>query len=369
MNNVRILELPSPFLLESGRSLASGEIAFETFGRLNETRSNAVLVMHGLFGHPRLTGPSTAEYPDGGWWNVCVGDGKLFDPRHDFLVCANHLGGSHGSTGPASINPDTGQPYAENFPVLTIKDLVRAQRPLMDLLGIEQWKAITGCSMGALVAMQWMADLPGTARKALLVTGIPRSPAVRIALDFVLRRAARHGAMDLAASRSPRGMALAAMVGLLFWGAPDKLEQRFGNRFARGTEPQFALENEFAIERFLDAQARKYLESVHPLTLVYLSRAMDYFDLGADREILTANLRKTTGEYCIVSYEPDLCYPSSAGRELAEALRLAGREAEHHVIDTPYGHSAFLFDSASLREIAEPFLRRGFESDGLLALR
>jgi len=350
-------QLPSPFKLESGSTLTEARITYETFGALNADRSNAVLVMHGMFGHPRLTGPADDEYPHGGWWDVCVGPGRLFDPERDFIVCPNHLGGSHGSTGPGSIDPATGFPYGETFPVLTTRDLVRAHHPVMAELGITEWKTVTGCSMGALVAMQWMSDFPGTASQALLVTGIPRSPAVRLALDFVLRRAACHGARDLDADRSPRGMALAAMVGLLFWGAPHRLEERFGNRFLHGAEPQFILENEFAIERFLDTQARKYLKSVHPLTLVYLSRAMDYYNLGDDLASLTSNLRNATGRYCIISYTSDFCYPAAAGKELTRALQAAGQEAEHHLIDSPYGHSAFLFDSESLEKIARPFLR------------
>lgn len=348
--------LASPFQLESGKTLTAAKMGYASCGTLDARGENAILVMHGLFGHPQLCGEPSGISRSGGWWNVCVGPGRLFDPARDFLVCVNHLGGCHGSTGPASVCPASGKPYRLDFPVLTMRDLVRAQRPVMEALGIRQWKAVVGCSMGSLAAMQWMVEYPGTARKALLVTGIPRSPSVRLALNYVLRRAALHGAAALEENSTPRGLALAVMVGLLFWGAPERLEQRFGNRPIHGTVPQYRLENSFAIERFLELQARKYLESIDPLSLVYLSRAMDYYDLGATREELVENLRGATGEYSIVSYEPDLCYPASAGAELAAALREAGHPAEQQVIQTPYGHSAFLFDAVSLAKAAGPFL-------------
>ncbi len=379
----RILDLPAPLELDCGRTLSGVRIAYETYGELAPKRDNVILVCHALSGDAHAAGYSTtlaaastrdgfgAEERDGtgnrslGWWDGMIGPGKAFDTERYFVVSTNLLGGCRGTTGPSSENPHTGRPYGSDFPVITVADMVRAQRAFLTELGIARLAAVAGGSLGGMQALTWAAIygndvdaiVPIASTHALRPQGIAWNAIARNAItaDPDWQEGHYYGT-----GREPtRGMGIARMIGHTTYLSAQALAQKFGRRLQHADDIRYLLAApEFAVESYLRHQADTFVKRFDANTYLYLSRALSYFDLA--REFgggsLAAALRNVSARTLLIAFSSDWLYPPGDSEELAAALRGAGKHVELHVIDAPYGHDCFLLEEARQTPIIRQFL-------------
>lgn len=347
--------------LESGQRLGPLTIAFETYGRLNQARSNAILLLHALSGDAHAAGRHSPADRKPGWWDSMVGPGRPFDTSRYFVICSNVIGGCMGSTGPASRDPRTGQPYGARFPVVTIGDMVRAQTRLIDALGIEQLLAVAGGSMGGFQALEWATAYPGRVGGALLLATSARSAAQTIAWNSIGRRAImsdpRWRGGDYYGHEPPSdGLAVARMIGHVTYLSEISLEEKFGRRLQGAREPAFSLEREFAIESYLDYQGASFNARFDANSYLYITKAMDYWDLPARYGSLDAAMARVQARTLLISFTSDWLYPTAESRAIADALTRQGRPVEHVELPSTAGHDAFLVDEAAQRPIITAFL-------------
>ena len=377
----RFHDLPSPLELDCGRTLYAVRIAYETYGTLAPARDNVVLVCHALSGDAHAAGysalPAAAGTRDGfaaeerdrdrgrslGWWDGMIGPGKAFDTERFFVVSTNLLGGCRGTTGPSSENPATGRPYGSDFPVITVADMVRAQRAFLTELGIERVAAVAGGSLGGMQALTW-AVLYATQVGAIV--SIASTHARRpqgIAWNAIARNSITadpdwQGGHYYGTGRAPsRGMGVARMLGHITYLSAQALEQKFGRRFQHGEDVRYVLEEpEFEVESYLRHQANSFVKRFDANTYLYTSRALSYFDLARQYGAgdLAAALRNVRARTLLIAFSSDWLYPPGDSEELAAALRAAGKEVELHNIDAPYGHDCFLLEEAR----QTPIIRR-----------
>lgn len=348
-----------PLKLEGGGVLERQTIAFTTSGELDRRASNAVLVCHSFTHDAQVSG----HHPDGrpGWWEAVVGPGRAVDTERFFVVCSNVLGGCGGSTGPASLNPATGRPYGGDFPILTIPDMVAAQARLMDWLGVERLAGVVGGCMGAMQALEWARCFPARVARAATITVGPATSAHSLALWSVMRRLIesdpewRGGHYDQG-SPPLRGLGLSNLVALLLWMGREQME-RYG-RTPAADELCFTLGRDFAIEQLLDRVEVSTSARFDPNTFLYLSRAMDYFDLVRGYGSLREALAAVTADVLLVSYRGDWRYPAAETQELYDALAAGGTRAEHVILDSAWSHGAFLYDPEPLMPILRAFLEK-----------
>jgi homoserine O-acetyltransferase/O-succinyltransferase len=348
-----------PLPLACGRQLPEFEIAYETYGSLNSARSNAILVCHGLTADQHAAGKNQETDRKPGWWDAAIGPGKAFDTEQYYVLSTNVLGSFGGSTSPASIDPQSGRRYGMRFPVVTIGDMVNAQARLADRLGIECFQTIVGGCMGGFQALEWMVRYPHRLANSVVISATPRTTTHNIALWAVFRQAIcsdpRWNGGDYYDAEPPdAGIGLMAMFGALFWVDRDFLTRRFGLRRLNGNGFAYSFEAEFEVEAFLRQIARNAPTRLDANALLYLTRAIDYFDLGIGRTNLAQAFSPTTARTLLVSYKQDWRYPTAEMREIADALSTVGASVEHCVLDSAVGHGAFLYDFASL----EPRLRQ-----------
>ena len=349
-----------PLVLESGAALGPITLAYETYGKLNAARDNAILLLHALSGDAHAAGwYAGAAKP--GWWNDMVGPGRPFDTERYFVICSNVIGGCQGSTGPSSSNPATGRPYAASFPVLTIGDMVRAQARLLDRLGIERLLAVAGGSMGGFQALEWATALPKRVRGAILLATSARSSPQTLAWNAIGRRAImsdpRWRGGDYYDSEPPDdGLAVARMIGHITYLSEPSLERKFGRAYQDGGGPAFTLEREFAIESYLDYQGASFNARFDANTYLYITKAMDYWDLPARYGSLEAALARSQAMFLLISFTSDWLYPTSESAMIAAALRRLGRPATHAELASSAGHDAFLVDDALQAPLIEEFL-------------
>jgi homoserine O-acetyltransferase len=377
------LELPDALTLECGQTLPSVRIAYETYGTLAPARDNVILVCHALSGDAHAAGysaaPAEAGTRDGfaaedrdagrgrslGWWDGMIGPGKAFDTDRFFVVSTNLLGGCRGTTGPSSTNPATGRPYGSDFPVITVADMVRAQRAFLAELGITRLAAIAGGSLGGMQALEW-AVLYGTDVDAIVV--IASTHALRpqgLAWNAIARNAITadpdwQGGHYHGTGRAPsRGMGVARMVGHITYLSAQALGQKFGRRLQFADHIRYVLEEpEFEVESYLRHQADSFVKRFDANTYIYTSRALTYFDLarqyGGGR--LVDAVRNIAARTLLIAFSSDWLYPPGDSEELAAALRAADKDVELHVIDAPYGHDCFLLEEARQTPIIRKFL-------------
>jgi homoserine O-acetyltransferase len=379
----QFLDLPGPLPLDCGRELYPVRIAYETYGTLAAARDNVVLVCHALSGDAHAAGhsaaPAAAGTRDGfaaeerdlgsgrslGWWDGMIGPGKAFDTDRFFVVSTNLLGGCRGPTGPSSPNPKTGRPYGSDFPVITVADMVRAQRAFLAELGIERLAAVAGGSLGGKQALTWAvlygdrvgAIVPIASTHALRPQGIAWNAIARISItadpDW-------QGGHYYGTGRTPtRGMGVARMVGHITYLSAQALGQKFGRRLRHAEDIRYVLEEpEFEIESYLRHQAESFVKRFDANTYLYTSRALSYFDLarqyGAGE--LVAALRGVRARTLLITFSSDWLYPPEDSEQLAAALHAAGKEVELHVIDAPYGHDCFLLEESRQTPIIRGFL-------------
>lgn len=351
-----------PLLLDSGQSIAPLQIGYQTYGTLNADRSNAILICHALTGdqHAASVNPVTGK---GGWWETVIGPGKPIDTNRFFVICSNVVGGCMGSTGPASTNPATGKPYGLDLPVITIPDMVRAQAMLVDALGIDQLFCVAGGSMGGMQVLQWSVAYPERVFAALPIATGPRHSSQNIAFHEVGRQAIMadpdwRGGHYLAEGVSPRkGLAVARMAAHITYMSDSSLHRKFGRNLQDRERVAFGFDADFQIESYLRHQGLTFVERFDANSYLYVTRAMDYFDIAADYGGRLANaFRGTRTRFCIASFTSDWLFPTAEGKAVVRALNASGASVSFVEIETDRGHDAFLLDEPVLFATIRGFL-------------
>jgi homoserine O-acetyltransferase/O-succinyltransferase len=360
-----------PLKLDAGVELSPFQIAYKTYGALNAARSNAVMICHALTGdqHVASTHPVTGKP---GWWETMVGPGRPIDTERYFVICVNVMGACMGTSGPSSINPVTGDPWGLDFPVITIRDMVRAQAMLLDELGIETLFAVAGGSMGGMQVLQWAASYPERVFAALPLACATRHSAQNIAFHEVGRQAVmadpewRQGRYLLEGTNPRRGLAVARMGAHITYLSDAALHRKFGRRLQDRTNPTFSFDADFEVESYLRHQGSSFVERFDANSYLYLTRAMDYFDLAADYGGVLANAFKgAQTRFCVVSFTSDWLFPTSDSRAIVHALNAGGARVSFAEITTDKGHDAFLLDEPELFAITRGFLDSAAKARGL----
>ncbi len=363
--------MEAPLLLDCGVSLAPLEIAYQTYGVLNADKSNAILVCHPLTPdqyvasrHP-LTG-----HP--GWWNRIVGPGKPVDTDRYFVICANVIGGCMGSSGPTSINPATGKPYGLSFPVITIGDMVNAQARLIEALGIEQLFCVIGGSMGGMQVLQWAYDYPEKVFSAIPIATAAWHSAQNIAFHEVGRQAIMAdpdwcGGDYLSQNKRPeKGLAVARMAAHITYLSEAALHEKFGRNLQDREKIGFGFDADFQVESYLRHQGSVFVDRFDANSYLYLTRAMDYFDLAAEYgDVLAEAFRGTPTRFCVVSFTSDWLFPTSESRDIVQALNASAANVSFVEIESQKGHDAFLLDEPELFATLTGFLNAAAEKRGL----
>ena len=352
-----------PFVLECGETLQPVTIAYETYGRLSPARDNAILICHALTGdsHCASHGP---DDPEEGWWEPLVGPGRVFDTNKYFVVCSNVIGGCQGSTGPATICPETGRPYGSRFPVITIGDMVRAQAKLVEYLGIDSLLAVAGGSMGGMQVLEWGVRFPERVRGLIPIAAPARSYPQAIAWNEVGRQAImadpdwRGG--DYYGGPGPvRGLATARMLGMITYQSDASMLKKFGRDMvpARARRP-YTLSTLFQVESYLEYQGQKLVNRFDANTYLYLTRALDLFDVSKGYGSLDEALGRIQCPTLVVGVTSDILYPVYQQLEIVAALQRRGRPVEYAEIDSPHGHDGFLIDFHMMEPVLARFLAR-----------
>jgi homoserine O-acetyltransferase/O-succinyltransferase len=356
----RQVRLPGPFPLDSGASLPAVEIAYETYGALNADGSDAILICHALTGdqhvaspHPRTSKP--------GWWARVVGPGKPIDTDRHLVICANVLGSCMGSSGPASLHAD-GQPYGMRFPVITIRDMVRAQAALLDHLGIARLKAVVGGSMGGMQALQWAATYPERVEAALVIASSARHSAQNIAFHEVGRQAIMadpnwRGGDYYGAEPPTAGLAVARMAAHITYLSEAGLTEKFGRRLQSREAKSFGFDADFQVESYLRHQGLSFTDRFDANSYLYITRAMDYLDIAEEHGgSLATAFKGSATRFCLVSFDSDWLYPTSESRAIVHALNAAGAPVSFVELSSPFGHDSFLLDHTEMDRVMAGFL-------------
>jgi homoserine O-acetyltransferase len=362
-----------PLVLDAGIALSPFQIAYKTYGILNAERSNAVLVCHALTGDQHLASAHpVTDKP--GWWETMVGPGKPIDTERYFVICPNVVGACMGTTGPSSTNPKTARPWGLEFPVVTIRDMVRAQAMLLDHLGIDALFSVAGGSMGGMQVLQWAASYPERVFSALPIACATRHSAQNIAFHEVGRQAImadpdwRGGRYHLEGTNPRRGLAVARMGAHITYLSDAALHRKFGRKFQDRENPTFSFDADFEVESYLRHQGSSFVERFDANSYLYLTRAMDYFDLAADYEGLVANAFKgTPTRFCVISFNSDWLFPTVESRAIVHALNAGGARVSFAEIVTDKGHDAFLLEEPELFDIVRGFLDGAGKARGLMA--
>ena len=352
-------DLPGPFTLESGAVLPGIRIAYETYGRLNREKTNAILLCHALSGDAHVAGFHKGDTKPG-WWDAVVGPGKAFDTERYFVICSNVIGGCKGSTGPSSFNPATGKPYGATFPVVTIRDMVNAQKLLLDVLGIPELYAVAGGSMGGMQALQWAVSYPLLMKKVIVIAATGYSTPQQIAFNEVGRKAilsdpAWNGGNYYGRDMPAHGLALARMVGHITYLSDESMHTKFGRALQGKDQVGFDFSTEFAIESYLHHQGDTFTKRFDANSYLYITKAIDYFDLTREGS-LTTGLAAAKAAFFVISVTSDWLYPPYQSQEIVTALTANEREVHYCEIRSNYGHDAFLLESGQINYLITRFL-------------
>ncbi len=366
------LRFDTPLALSSGASIDQYELVYETYGRLNEARSNAVLVCHALNASHHVAGVSASDDKDIGWWDNMVGPGKPVDTDRFFVIGVNNLGSCFGSTGPMSPNPATGKPYGPDFPVVTVEDWVNAQARLADALGIARFAAVIGGSLGGMQALAWSTRYPDRLSHCVAIATAPRLSAQNIAFNEVARRAIVtdpdfHGGRFYDFDTVPaRGLQVARMIGHITYLSDDTMAERFGRTLRRpaqdaslGNDYQFTFDVEFEIESYLRYQGEKFSRYFDANTYLLITRALDYFDPAREHGgDLAAALAPARCDFLLASFSTDWRFAPERSREIVAALLANRRRVTYAEIDAPHGHDAFLLEDSRYHALMKAYFDR-----------
>jgi homoserine O-acetyltransferase len=369
-----VLRFPAdrPLMMDAGVPLAPLSIAYQTYGTLNQDKSNAVLICHALTSdqHAANAHPLTGKP---GWWSTMIGPDKPIDTDRYFVICSNVVGGCMGTTGPASTNPATGRPYGLDMPVVTIRDMVRAQAMLLDALGIGQLFCVAGGSMGGMQVLQWVASYPERVFCALPLATGARHSAQNIAFHEVGRQAIMadpdwcRGAYLDQGVRPLKGLAVARMAAHITYLSEESLQRKFGRKLQNRQAPTFSFDADFQIESYLRHQGSSFVERFDANSYLYVTRAMDYFDLAADYGgSLARAFQGAKTRLCVVSFTSDWLFPTADSRAIVHALNAGGASVSFVEIETDRGHDAFLLDVPELLATTRGFLDSAARARGLV---
>jgi homoserine O-acetyltransferase/O-succinyltransferase len=358
------IRLLGPVRLDSGAEFAPVDFAYETYGTLNADKSNAILICHALTGDQYVASKHPVTGKDG-WWVRMVGTGKPIDPARHCVISINVMGSCMGSSGPASINPATNSAYGMDFPVITIGDMVRAQAILLEYLGIETLAAVVGGSMGGMQALAWASLYPDRVRSAVVIASTPRHSAQNIAFHEVGRQAImadprwNNGAYYGREAPSS-GLAVARMAAHITYLSEAGLTEKFGRRLQDRDAKSFGFDADFQVESYLRYQGLSFVDRFDANSYLYITRAMDYFDLAEAHDgVLAKAFAGTKARFCLISFDSDWLYPTAESRRVVHALNAAGAAASFVELSSPFGHDSFLLESPEMNRIVDGFLRAG----------
>ncbi len=358
---VRVVEADAPLPLECGKQLGPIDVAYETYGRLNEAGDNAILVCHALSGSAHAAGYHSADDKKPGWWEDMIGPGKGIDTDKYFVLCSNVLGGCSGTTGPSSIDPNTGSPYGLDFPIITIADMVRVQKRLLDCLGIRHLLAVIGGSIGGMQVLQWSIAYPEMMDAAIPVATTTHLGAQSIAFDAVGRNAILADANFANGqyhdkSVPARGLAIARMIGHITYLSEEGMRQKFGRQLRTAEKYSYDFNSEFSVETYLDYQGQTFVDRFDANSYLYITKASDYFDLARDYGSLRQAFANTRARFLVVSFSSDWLFTPAQSEAVVDALAANGRDVSFCNIHSSYGHDAFLLENETLGAFVDCFL-------------
>ncbi|GAB6090055.1 homoserine O-acetyltransferase MetX [Spirochaeta dissipatitropha] len=352
----------SGVLLDSGIDFGPIDIVYETYGDLNKKKSNAVLVFHAFTGSAHAAGYHGERGRAPGWWHHMIGPGKAIDTNKFFVICPNVFGSCYGSTGPSSINPETGSAYALDFPVITVHDMVKVQRRLIDHLEIQSLHAVIGGSMGGMQALTWSITYPEMVKSAIILASTARSTTQSIAFNSVGRSAIMNDAGWQSGyyydkeDQPLRGLSVARMIGHITYLSDESMRMKFGRRLQESTGFRFDFAEQFAVESYLSYQGDKFVNRFDANSYIYLTKAMDYFDLTEQYGSLEAAFQAATARYLVLSFTSDWLYPPAQSKEMVFAMMRNDVDVSYTNLDSPYGHDAFLLENERQTAIISSFL-------------
>lgn len=369
------IHFDTPLTLECHRTLAGFDLMVETYGKLNSEHSNAILICHALSGSHHAAGYHSDSDTKAGWWDTMIGPNKAIDTERFFVVCLNNIGSCHGSTGPTSLNPATGKPFGADFPLITIKDWVKTQVILADYLGIDQWYAVVGGSMGGMQALQWAVDYPDRLQKCVMIASTPKLSAQNIAFNEVARQSIlsdpdfKDGFYLEKNTYPRRGLILARMVGHITYLTEEAMMAKFGRDLKSG-KFLYGFDVEFQVESYLRYQGERFSENFDANTYLLMTKALDYFDPTRDyapktlseKDALTYTLQRTECQFLIVSFTSDWRFSPERSIEIVDALIASQKPVSFVNIDAPHGHDSFLFDIPRYSQAVQNFLNAPYEN-------
>jgi len=364
------LRIQTPIMLACGRALPQLDIVYETYGKLNAKKNNAVLICHALSGDHHAAGLHSADDKKAGWWDTYIGPGKPIDTNKFFVVSMNNIGGCSGSTGPASINPETNKPWGSDFPLVRVRDWVTTQNLLMEYLSIAQWAAVIGGSLGGMQAMRWCVDFPDKLRHCIVLASALKLTAQNIAFNEVARKAitsdpAWCNGDYLAQGKFPKdGLAIARMVGHITYLSDNAMGEKFGRDLRSGTFDTGTDEPvEFQIQSYLRHQGESFSTGFDANTYVLMTKALDYFDLARQFSDDTAKaFAKTQSEFLVISFDSDWRFSPERSREIVNALVRAKKKVTYAEIEAQHGHDAFLIPIERYQEVFSAYMQKVFNS-------
>ncbi|MGC8770796.1 MAG: homoserine O-acetyltransferase MetX [Brevinematia bacterium] len=354
--------------LDSGKKFGPITVAYETYGELNSDKSNAILVCHALSGNAHAAGFHKSMGHKPGWWDDVIGPGKAIDTDKYFVICSNVIGGCAGTTGPSSINPETGKPYGANFPVITIGDMVKVQKLLIDYLGIEKLLAVIGGSMGGMQALEWALRYPDNVLSSIVIAATARLSPQSIAFNAVGRNAIirdeNWNGGDYYGKVPPSvGLSIARMIGHITYLSDESMHKKFGRRLQTRNEFGFDFSKEFQVESYLDYQGNKFVEIFDANSYLYVTKAMDYFDVAAmyGKGSLEEAMKLVKSRILVISFTSDWLFPPYQSQEIVNALLKQKKDVSYYNIESSYGHDAFLLEIDLEEKIISSFVDATFE--------
>jgi len=354
----------APIDLDCGRSLPGFEMVYETYGQLNTRKDNAILICHALSGDHHAAGYHSMEDRKPGWWDTCIGPGKPIDTNRFFVVAPNNLGGCKGTTGPMSTNPETGKAYGPDFPIVTVSDWVRSQALLADHLGIEQWAAVAGGSLGGMQALQWAIDYPDRLRHSIVIAGAPKLSAQNIGFNEIARQAIMsdpdfHEGRYYDYNTIPRrGLMIARMLGHITYLSDLSMRAKFGRELREG-KINFGFDVEFQVESYLRYQGKSFVEKFDANTYLLMTKVLDYFDPAKDYDDdLSTALKDTRAEFFVAAFTGDWRFAPQRSREIVKALVKGRKNVSYSEITAHHGHDAFLMPIQDYMDALRTYMNR-----------
>ncbi|MCD4831179.1 MAG: homoserine O-acetyltransferase [Anaerohalosphaeraceae bacterium] len=352
---INVVPGDSPLVLACGKSLGPIDVAYEAYGKINDSRDNVILLCHALSGNAHAAGKTSENDKKPGWWDIMIGPGKAIDTDKYYVICTNFLGGCSGTTGAKSINPETKKSYDLDFPFITISDMVKVQKLLLDELGITELLAVVGGSMGGMQVLQWALDYPDMVKSAIVIAATSRLGAQAIAFDAVGRNAILTD--KLTGSSCGRGLATARMIGHITYLSEESMRKKFGRGLRNAENYNYDLNSEFSVETYLDHQGQSFVERFDADCYLYITKAMDYFDLSSEYGSLAKAFARAKSKFLLVSFSSDWLFTSAQSEEMVNALVADSKQVSYCNISSPYGHDAFLLEPEALGNLLSGFIK------------